>query len=303
MLRAQAILMLAAGAAAVAPANGEEAPRKPAATPAFSGARALEFTRAAVSFGPRPPGSAALGKLRAYILAQLKTLGCETTEDAFTATTPRGPVSMRNLIARFPGRSGRAVVFSGHYDTKWFPDMRFVGANDGGSSTGFLLEMARTLSGRPRVDDVYLVWFDGEEAFGEWSESDGIYGSRHLAARWAAEGKLSRVKALINVDMIGDRSLGILQDLHSTEWLRTLVWRTAARLGLGFYFNQTAAAIEDDHLPFLRRGVSALDLIDFDYPPWHTEHDTMDKLSARSLEVVGTVLLEVLQQLEAKGTD
>jgi Zn-dependent M28 family amino/carboxypeptidase len=297
MLRAQAILMLAAAGALVMAGDKGVAPRPPA-PPAFSGARALEFTRAAVSFGPRPPGSPALAKLRAYILAQLKPLACETAEDAFTAATPRGPVPMRNIIARFPGRSGRAVVFSGHYDTKWLPHMHFVGANDGGSSTGFLLEMARTLSGRPRVDDVYLVWFDGEEAFGEWSESDGVYGSRHLAERWAAQNKLSRIRAWINVDMIGDRDLGILQELHSSAGLRSLVWETAARLGLGLYFNQTVAAIEDDHVPFLRRGVNALDLIDFDYPYWHTEQDTMDKLSARSFEVVGTVLLEVLRQLE-----
>ncbi|MBM3774996.1 MAG: M28 family peptidase [Acidobacteria bacterium] len=276
----------------------------PCAGAPFSGERALAHTRKVVAFGPRPPGSPAIRKLQSHILAELKTSGAQVSTDEFTASTPVGPVAMKNLIARWPGKSGRAVVFSGHYDTKSMPGIPFVGANDGGSSTGFLLEMARALAARPRVDDVYLVWFDGEEAFGPWSATDGIYGSRHLAARWAREGTLGRLKALINVDMIGDRRLGLLKDANSTPWLRELVWATAARLGYGNYFLAGEAGYVDDHEPFLKLGVSALALIDFDYGPgnsyWHTPHDTMDKLSAQSFEVVGTVLLEVLKTLEAR---
>jgi Zn-dependent M28 family amino/carboxypeptidase len=190
------------------------------------------------------------------------------------------------------------VVLTGHYDTKRMPEIRFIGANDGGASTGFLLEMARALAGRAWRDEVWLVWFDGEEAFGEWSATDGIYGSRHLAARWARDGTLKRVKALINVDMIGDRDLGILQELNSSAPLRQLVWQAAADLGFGRHFLTSAAAIEDDHLPFLRRGVQALDLIDFDYPAWHTADDTMDKLSLNSFNVLGQVVLETLRRLE-----
>jgi Zn-dependent M28 family amino/carboxypeptidase len=208
---------------------------------------------------------------------------------------------MHNVIARFPGRSGRAVVFTGHYDTKWMPGIRFVGANDGGASAGFLLEMARSLSGRSRRDDVWLVWFDGEEAFGQWSDTDGIYGSRHLAKLWGAERKLERIKALINVDMIGDRNLGILREVQSTPWLVQLIWQTAARLGLGRHFLDEGGPIEDDHAPFVRARVSAANLIDFDYPYWHTEDDTMDKLSAESFQAVGTVLMEVLNRLEEMG--
>lgn len=269
---------------------------------AFSGASALEFTRQAVSFGPRPSGSEAIQKLQACILGQLKLRGAQVIKDSFTAQTPRGPIPMLNIIGRFPGTSGRAVVLTGHYDTKFMPGMRFVGANDGGASSGFLLEMARVLSGRPRRDDVYLVWFDGEEAIGQWSDTDGVYGSRHLARKWASEGALARIKALINVDMIGDQQLGLLQELNSSASLRRLVWQVAGELGLGRYFLSHRSAIEDDHLPFLRLGVTALDLIDFDYGPghsyWHTEQDTMDKLSAESLQVVGAVLLEVLRRLE-----
>ncbi len=265
----------------------------------FSGASALEYTRKAVGFGPRPPGSEANRKLQAYIIAELKTRRCEIIEDPFTAQTPLGPVAMRNIIARFRGTTGRAVAVTGHFDTKMMPAIRFVGASDGGSSTGFLLEMARALAGRPLKDDVYLVWFDGEEAIGPWSETDGLHGSRHLAARWARDGTLVRLKALINVDMIGDRDLGILQETNSSASLRRLVWRVAADLGFNRHFLDSGGAVEDDHMPFLQRGVPALDLIDFDYPPWHTPQDTMDRLSADSLEVVGRVLVETLRRLES----
>jgi glutaminyl-peptide cyclotransferase len=268
----------------------------------FSGASALEYTRRIVACGPHPPGSPAIQKVQQLIRAELKGCGCEVSEDAFTAQTPAGRLPMVNLIARFPGKSGQAVVISGHYDTKLMPRIRFLGANDGGASAGLLLEMARALSGRPHKHDIYLVWFDGEEAIAEWSATDGIYGSRHLAARWAAQGKLSRIKALINVDMIGDRNLGILQELYSSASLRTLVWSKAAQLGYGRHFLDQGSAVEDDHVPFLRRGVNALDLIDFDYGPgnswWHTAADTMDKLSASSLQVVGKVLVETLRGLD-----
>ena len=275
---------------------------EPQATGQFSGTSALEYTRKAVSFGPRSAGSEALGRLRAYIHSELKLSGCQVIRDPFTARTPLGPVAMENIIARFPGTSGRAVAVTGHYDTKSMPGISFVGANDGGASAGFLLELARVVAGRPRKNEVLVVWFDGEEAFGEWSETDGIYGSRHLAARWAADGTLARLKALINVDMIGDKDLGILQEMNSSAPLRALVWQTAAQLGLGRHFLGWQAAVEDDHVPFLRRGVNAVNLIDFDYGPanswWHTERDTMDKLSPASLEAAGRVVLEVLRKLD-----
>lgn len=269
----------------------------------FSGDSALRFTAKAVSFGPRPPGSAAHQELQSYILSQLKTRRCEILEDSFTAETPLGPVQMKNIIARFPGTSGRAVAITGHYDTKSMPGMFFVGANDAGSSTGLLLELARVLSaGPPGKDDVYLVWFDGEEAVATWSATDGLYGSRHLARRWATDSTASRLKALINVDMVGDRDLGILQELNSSATLRKLVWQVAGDLGYKRHFLDVPGAIEDDHVPFVQIGVNALDLIDFDYGPdnsyWHTEKDTMDKLSAGSLKVVGDVLLETLRRLE-----
>ena len=267
----------------------------------FSGASALEYTRKAVAFGPRPPGSAANRKLQAYIESQLKTLRCQLSFDAFTAQTPAGAVPMRNIIANFRGSSGRAIVITGHFDTKPMPGSVFLGANDGGSSTGFLLELARVVNSMSSLDDVTLVWFDGEEAFGDWSATNGTFGSRHLAEKWSTDGTLARIKALINVDMIGDQDLGILQETMSSQTLRRLVWQTAADLGYGKYFLNSQLATEDDHLPFLKRGVNALDLIDFNYGPdnayWHNEKDTLDKLSAHSLQVVGSVLTAVIRKL------
>jgi Zn-dependent M28 family amino/carboxypeptidase len=262
----------------------------------FDGKRALEYTRQAVEFGPRPPGSAAIQKLQAYIMAQLKSRKCTVTQDDFTPQTPQGKVPMKNIIARFAGTSGRVVVLSGHYDTKVLPG--FVGANDGGSSTGFLLEMAAVLDSMPHKDDIYLVWLDGEEAFKEWAGEDHTYGSRHLAEKWAAEGFLARIKALINIDMIGDANLDILRDFNSSPALLNLIWETAEKTGYAKYFNAPPTATDDDHMPFRTRGVNAADVIDLNYPPWHTPADTMDKLSAHSFQVVGDVIVAVLRELE-----
>ncbi len=284
MFRAQAFLI--AAFAAVASSAG------------FSGAAALEFTRQAVAFGPRPAGSDADRKLQAYILEQVRVSGAQVTEDAFTAKTPRGDIAMKNILVKFPGKSGKAIVITGHFDTKYFPGRKFVGADDGGSSTGVLIELAKILAGQPRTDDVYLVFFDGEEAFGEWSATDSLYGSRHLAERWRSDGTLRRIKALINVDMIGDKNLDIPQEMNSDANLRRLVWKTAADLKYQAYFINQAINEDDDHMPFVKLGVPALDVIDVDYAPWHTDDDTMDKLSAQSLEIVGSVMFEVIHRLE-----
>jgi Zn-dependent M28 family amino/carboxypeptidase len=264
----------------------------------FSGASAFKYTQASVAFGPRPSGSAANRQLQAYIRAQLRTMKCEVIEDPFLGKTPKGDVPMTNIIAKFPGRTGHAIAVTGHFDTKLFPGRKFVGANDGGSSTGLLLELARVLTNTPHGDDIYVVFFDGEEAVGDWTETDSVYGSRHLAYKWKADGTLPKIKALINVDMIGDKSLGVLIEEESTQSLRKLVWNAASELGYKAYFLDSGEKVEDDHLPFLKLGVPSLDIIDFDYDPWHKDSDTMDKLSPKSLEIVGTVVLESVKRID-----
>jgi glutaminyl-peptide cyclotransferase len=264
----------------------------------FNGAEAFSFTRQAVTLGPRPDGSPAIAKLRALIKEQLAKRGCEILSDPFTAQTPDGPLSMENIIARFPGKSGRAIAITGHYDTKKMAG--FVGANDGGSSTGMLLELAAALQGAARVDDVYLVFFDGEEAIHEWTDTDSLYGSRHLAAKWSADGTNRRLKGLINVDMTGDKNLRLVWDENSTPSLRKTVWDVADSLGYMSSFPRHGGAIEDDHMPFIKAGVRSVDMIDFDSQStfWHTPQDTMDKLDPHSFDIIGAVVLKSIEELE-----
>ena len=265
----------------------------------FSGTAAFEYTRKAVAFGPRSGGSAALAKTRAWIRQELASRGCQFIPDAFIAQSPDGPVPMENIICKFPGKSGKAIAITGHYDTKKMAN--FVGANDGGSSNGFLLELAAVLQAAPRIDDVYLVFFDGEEAFHEWTDTDSVYGSRHLAKKWTDDGTNAKLKALINIDMIGQKNLHVVFELNSAATLRNQVWNTAQALGYGAAFSrQGGAAIADDHIPFLNEGVKALDLIDFDSQSsfWHTPQDTMDKLSPESFEIVGRLVTHVIADLE-----
>jgi len=271
-----------------------------AAAADFSGDSAFEFTRRAVGFGPRPSGSPAIKQLQAYILEQLKVCKCQVVEDNFTARTPNGEVAMKNIIAKFPGKPGaaKAIAVTGHYDTKPFPGRKFVGASDGGSSTGLLLELTRALTGEPRTDDVYVVFFDGEEAVREWTDTDKLYGSRHLALKWREDGTLAKLKALINVDMIGDKQLNIKREENSRRAVVDLIWKTAADLGYRANFVNDSINIDDDHMPFVQLGAPAVDLIDFDYAPWHEDSDTLDKLSAQSLHIVGRVVHESVRRLE-----
>ncbi len=268
----------------------------------FSGQSAYDYTAKAVSFGPRTPGSAASRSLSAWLVAMLKSFGYEVVEDRFTAKTPKGPVQMMNVIARKPGKPGkRALAVSGHYDTKVFP-FPFVGANDAGSSTGAVLELARSFKSLQTAKDIYFIFHDGEEAYGEWSETDSLYGSRHLSQRWRKDGTLARLDALINLDMIGDKDLHIVEEQYSSEVLRRLLWGVAAEKGLQRSFDGGAFPIEDDHVPYLRLGVRALNLIDFSYGPnhswWHTPQDTLDKLSVRSFQTIGSVVAETLLRLD-----
>ena len=280
-------------AATVAPAAE---PSKAAAP--FDGAAALRHVARLVALGPRPAGSPAAAKARAYILGELRAAGVAARVEPFEADTPHGRLKMANVVAALDGRRPDVIMLAGHYDTKWFRDVRFVGANDGGSSAALLIELARRLAARPREYTYWVVWFDGEEAREAWSATDSLYGSRFMARELARRAALPR--ALVVADMIGDRELGIRREALSTEWLTDIIWAAAARRGEGVHFLPDALTVEDDHVPFLRAGVPSALLIDFDFPPWHTPEDTLDKVSAQSLGIVGNVLLDALPTIEER---
>jgi glutaminyl-peptide cyclotransferase len=269
-----------------------------APAPRFDGNAAFEHLRRVVAIGPRPAGSPQIAQTRRYLREQLATLGITVTEQAWDDRTPAGPVHMVNLMATIPGASRDRLIIAGHYDTKRFTEFRFVGANDGGSSAAFLLEMARVLKGRQNPFTIELLFLDGEEAVVEWEGTDRVYGSRHYVEAARRGGSLTSIKALVLVDMIADRDLELKRDLNSSPWLTQIIWSAARERGLGRFFVNDATAIEDDHLPFLEAGVPAVDLIDLDYPAWHTADDTLEAVSARSLQVVGDVLLAALPRIE-----
>jgi Zn-dependent M28 family amino/carboxypeptidase len=264
--------------------------------------RAMQYVRDVVALGPRPIGSEAHKKLEAYIAAHLA--GATVEHDDFSAATPNGSLPIHNIIAKFPGTKPGLVVVATHYDTL-MGVKGFVGANDGGSGTGLLLELANQLRGSRRSGySVWLVWLDGEEAVHQWSETDSLYGSRHLAERWQKNGTLSQLKAFLLADMIGDADLNIDRDQNSTAGLEDLVYQAASRLGYQSHFFARALAVQDDHIPFAKAGVPVADLIDFDYGYnnvfWHTTEDTLDKLSPKSLAITGDVLLESVRLLDQK---
>jgi glutaminyl-peptide cyclotransferase len=280
--------------------------------PAFDSARAMQYVKEIVAFGPRPIGSANHKKVEDYLLAHLK--GDEVENDVFTADTPEGKLPVHNIVARFPGTKDGIIIIASHYDTNYpLRGTSFVGANDGGSSSALLLEFANQLRGKPRPGySIWLVWDDAEEAIkpdGSGGlrqempfEKDSLYGITHLAEKWQADGTLKRIRAFLLADMVGDADLNIEHDSNSTPWLEDVVYEAASRLGYQSHFFARTMAVSDDHLPFLNRGVPSADFIDFDYGYndvfWHTTQDTVDKLSPKSLEIVGSTMLETVRILD-----
>lgn len=271
-------------------------------TAEFDAARAYDHVKKLVALGPHPSGSEAIRKAQEYIENELKSFGLNVSADTFNGETPRGRVPMKNIIAELRGEKPDIVLITGHYDTKL--QSGFVGANDGGSSTAAVLEAARVLS---KVKPEYTLWFvlfDGEEAVVDWNAMDGkdnTYGSRHLASKLKADGTLNRVKALVLFDMIGDKDLDIKREGESTHWMVDAIWKTAHALGYQKHFLNSEQYISDDHLPFKDAGVPVIDLIDFNYGPqhsyWHTNLDTLDKISGESIKVVGDVVIRTLPEL------
>ena len=273
--------------------------------PQFDGARALQYTREFVAIGPRWPGSPGHLKAEAFIKDHFRHDQLE--EDTFTAKTSVGPETFHNFIVKFPGKKDGIIVLATHYETNyWLRNIHFVGANDGGSTTGLLMEIANDLRGKPNDGcSVWLVFDDGEESFQtQWNDNDALYGTRHLAEKWQADGTLKRIKALLLADMLGDKDLDIQRDQNSTPWLEDLVLEAASQYGWQSYFFATTTAVDDDHIPFVHRGVPSADIIDIDYgyndAYHHTAEDTMDKLSAKSLTIAGDTFLETIRLLDQR---
>jgi glutaminyl-peptide cyclotransferase len=274
--------------------------------PIFDSARAMQYVREMVAFGPRPLGSANHKKVEDYITSHLK--GDAVEDDVFTAETPVGKFPVRNIIAKFAGTRDGIIVIASHYDTNYpLRKTSYIGANDGASSSALLLEIANQLRGKKRDGySVWLVWDDAEEAMKPETElafdKDSLYGIRHLAEKWQNDGTLKKVKAFLLADMIGDAELNIDRDQNSTPWLEDIVYQAASRLGYQSHFFTRDNQVTDDHIPFMQRGVPCADLIDFDYGYnnvfWHTPQDTVDKLSPKSLEIAGSTILETVSILD-----
>ncbi len=298
-----------AGAAVPAPqpapvATTDPAPSDSGPFPQIDSKRTFQYIKEIVAFGTRPMGSENHKRVENYITSHLK--GDQVEDDAFTADTVEGKFPVRNIIAKYPGTKDGIIVILGHYDTNYsLRNIGFVGANDGGSSSAILLEYANQLRGKKRDGyGVWLVWTDGEEAVRQWSETDSLYGTRHLAEKWEKDGTLKKIKALLVMDMIGDADLNIERETNAPSWLSDLVYQAAERGGVQSHFYARSAAVEDDHLPFVKRGVPSIDVIDLDYGYnnvfHHTAQDTIDKLSPRSLEIVGNTILEAIRMLDRR---
>lgn len=267
----------------------------------FSGDKALGHVQKLVDLGPRPPESEAIQKARAYITEQLRSFGWTVTEQPFTDQTPHGPAHFTNLIARFGDSTKPNFLLCSHYDTKIFDAFRFVGANDGGSSNGVLLEIARALASAPSLaKNVELVFFDGEEAFENFSTTDGIYGSRHFAQELARNGSAKQFRGGILFDMIGDRDLKVTIPPNSPPNIARDIFASADAIKLRDRFTYFDQDITDDHSPLNAVGIPVIDLIDFRFSYWHTAEDSIDKISAQSLQTVGSVALYYLSEFAFK---
>jgi glutaminyl-peptide cyclotransferase len=274
----------------------------------FNGERAMDHVRKQIDFGPRPPDSPELAKTRDYIASQLKSYGLNVSIDEFSATTPLGEKKMANIVGEIAGETKTLILITSHYDTKYYKDMHFVGANDPATSVATLLEIGRVLGSmkeKPKVT-YRLVFFDGEEAFCEgWSDCgsednpDNTYGSRRYVSQLRERNELANTRAMILLDMMGYKNLELGRDPMSTRWLQDIIWQTGRELGHGKVFVDREEGVGgDDHEPFLREGVDAVDLIQLgSYPYWHKADDTIDKVSPQSMKIVGDTVLASLPKI------
>ncbi len=288
--------------AADAPLPALSLPSDSGPLPPFNADRTMQYVKEIVALGPRPIGSANHKKVEDYITSHLK--GDTVEDDAFTADTVEGKFPVRNIIAKYPGTQDGVIVIASHYDTNYpLRNTSFIGANDGAATSALLLEFANQLRGKKRDGyGVWLVWTDAEEAVKTWSDTDSVYGTRHLAKKWQQDGTAKQIKAFLLADMIGDADLDIDRDTNSTPWLESVVYEAATRAGYQSHFFARTNTVSDDHLPFMSIGVPCADIIDINYGYnnvfHHTVQDTVDKLSTKSLEISGIVILETVRILD-----
>jgi glutaminyl-peptide cyclotransferase len=294
-----------ASESAAQPVAASELPPNTGAPPAFNANRAMQYLKEIVALGPRPIGSANHRKVENYILAHLK--GDDVEQDSFDIHPTEGAFPVRNIIAKFRGTRDGIIVVASHYDTNWpLRDTSYIGANDGASSSALLLEIANQLRGKKLEGfSIWLLWDDAEESMKlPWDDPESLYGVRHLAEKWQSDGTLKKIKAFLLEDMIGDADLNIEHDSNSTPWLEDLIFKAATQLGYQSHFFARTMGVTDDHIPFVQRGVPSADLIDFDYGYndvfHHTTDDTVDKLSPKSLEIVGAVTLETIRLINQR---
>ena len=282
------------------PAVPDDAP-PPDKTGGFDGKRAYALVAKQVGFGPHPSGSPAISKVQDLLQSELKSYGCTAETDSFSADTPVGRLPMKNILVKIPGEKPGIILLGTHYDTA--PVIaNFVGADDGGSSTALTLELARLLCPKRGKYAVWIAFFDGEEAMKQWSDTDSRYGSRQMAAKLAMSGDLKNVKAFLLADIVGGKKAQFLRETSSTPDLINVFWNTAHKLGYSELFRETTTSAEDDHDSFLSRGVPSLDVIgDFtNNGYWHTPEDNLDKISGKTLAVVGHVFLESIKELQSR---
>lgn len=281
---------------------------------AFSAAQCFAYTAQVAGFGERPPGSPGHQKTQDLIRQVLKKNGAVVESDDFTANTPRGPIEVHTIIGKFNVTADpkqQIFILAGHYDTLF--KKGFIGANDGASSTAILLSFADALAAQKTKMQIWLVWTDLEEALESFVGDDGLYGSRHLAQKLKANGMAPRVKGLFLLDMIGDKDLGVGRETKSTSWLQDFIAQAAKQLGYTQFFFQYSTEIIDDHVSFLDVGIPAVDVVDAEFgrmgPSFdgmgefhHANTDTMDKVSQKSLEIVGRTILLTVELLDKSAS-
>ena len=279
---------------------------QPVSVPPFDGESAYRYLEAQCSFGPRNPGSGGHAKCLEFLSGELKKYSSEVRLQSFEASAGllSGTGKMTNIIAVFHSSAspGNAILLTAHWDTRPIADrdpdpgkrgMPIPGANDGASGVAILLEAARRMKENPPPRPVTIVFFDGEDGGSEGELETWCLGSKHFASGLSG----SEYRFAVLLDMVGDKDLSIPMEGYSVQVARDRVddlWGRARRLGIPAFKNRMGTYVYDDHVPLIQAGIPSVDLIDFDYPFWHTVADTPDKCSPESLKAVGTIILALI---------